>query len=180
MLLFCLCKDQDIVQVHYDDPFGYDGSEDLVHHGLEGGRTVGHSEEHHKRFEEAMVGTEGRLPFISRLDAYIIEAPADVEFCEVPGSVELGDEFKDKGERVSVLDSHSIQCAIILDQLEQTILLFNKEHRSCNGGFGRSDPSSTEVLLQEGIQLGLLQQGQGIDLCKRTLYACLDHTVGFA
>jgi len=130
---------------------------------LEGSRAIGHSEEHHERFEEATVGTEDRLPFVSGLDVYIIEALADVKFREVPGSTELGDEFGDKGERVSVLDGHGIQCAIILDQPGQTILLFNEEHRSCDGGFGRLDPSSTEVLLQKGVQFSLLQQGQGID-----------------
>jgi len=50
---------------------------------LEGGGTVGHSEKHHKRFKEAAVGAEGRFPFVSRLDAYVIETPADVKFCEV-------------------------------------------------------------------------------------------------
>jgi len=130
---------------------------------LEGSRAIGHSEEHYEQFEEAAVSTEGRLPFVSGLDAYIIEAPADIEFHEVPGSVELGDEFGDERERVSVLNSHDIQCTIILDQPERTILLFNEEHRSCDRGFGRSDPSSTEVLLQKGVQFSLLQRGQGID-----------------
>ena len=59
MFLFCLRKDQNVVQVHYYDPFGYEGPEDVVHHSLEGGGTVGHSKEHHKRFEEAVVGVEG-------------------------------------------------------------------------------------------------------------------------
>jgi len=58
---------------------------------------------------------ESRLPFISGLDAYIIEAPTDVEFCEVLGSVELRDEFGDERERVSVFDSYGIQRAIVLD-----------------------------------------------------------------
>jgi len=138
--------------------------EDLVHHGLEGSRAVGYSEEHHERFKEAAVGIEGRLLFISRLDVYIIEVLADVEFREVPGFAELGDEFGDKGERISVLDSHSVQCTIVLDLPERTIFLFNEEHRSCDRGFGRSDLSSMEVLLQEGVQLSLLQRGQGIDL----------------
>jgi len=66
---------------------------------LEGSRAVGHSEEHHEEFEEASVGTKGRLPLISGLDAYIIETPVDIQFCEVPGSAELGDEFGDEGER---------------------------------------------------------------------------------
>ena len=108
MFLFYLHKDQNVVQVHYYNPFGYEGSEDVIYHSLEGSRTVGHSEEHHKRFKEAMVGMEGCFPFISGLDAYIIETPADVQFCEVPGSAELGDELGDEGEGVPVLDSYSV------------------------------------------------------------------------
>ena len=108
MLLFCLCKDQNVVQVHYDNPFHYDGSEDVVHHSLEGGRAVGHPEKHYEGFEEATVGAEGCFPFISRLDAYIIETPADIQFCEVSGSAELRDEFGDEGEWISVLDSYGV------------------------------------------------------------------------
>jgi len=58
---------------------------------LEGGGTIGHSEEHHEGFEEAAVGMEGCLPFVSRLDTYVIETPSDVKLCEVLGSTELGD-----------------------------------------------------------------------------------------
>jgi len=82
---------------------------------LEGGRTVGHSKEYHKRFEEAMVSVEDYFLFISGLDAYIIETPPDVKFGEVPGSAELKDEFGNEGERVSVHDGYSIQYTIVLD-----------------------------------------------------------------
>jgi len=115
MLLFYLHKDQDVVQVHYDNPFCYDSSEDIIHHSLEGSGAVGHSEKHYERFEEALVGVKGCLPLISRLDAYIIEAPADIQFCEISGAAELGDEFGDEGERVSVLDGYSIQSTVVLD-----------------------------------------------------------------
>ena len=151
MLLFCPHKDQDVVQVHYDNPFRYDGSENIIHHSLEGSRAVGHSEEHYKRFEETPVGVESCLPLIPRLDAYIIEAPTDVEFCEVLGSAELRDEFRDEGERVSIFDSYGVQRVIVLDQLEQTIFLLNEEHWGCDRGFGGSDSSGAEVFLQEGV-----------------------------
>jgi len=82
---------------------------------LEGSRAVGHSEEHHKKFKEATIGAEGRFLFISGLDAYIIKAPVDVEFCEVFSFTELRDEFRDEGERISVLDGHGVQHAIVLD-----------------------------------------------------------------
>jgi len=147
MFLFCLCKDQNVVQVHHYNPFGYESSEDVVHHSLEGGGTVGHSKEHHKRLEETAVSAEGRFLFISGLDMYVIETPLDIKFCEVPGSTELGDKFGDEREGVPVLDGYGVQRAIVLDQPERTIFLFNEEHRGCYGGFGRSDSSSTQVFL---------------------------------
>jgi len=85
---------------------------------LEDSGTIGHSEEHYKRFEEAVVGMEGCFLFIFRLDAHIIKTPADIEFCEVPGSVELRDKFRDEEKGVSVLDGYGVQHAIVLDQLE--------------------------------------------------------------
>ena len=151
VFLFCLCKDQNVIQVHYYNPFSYESSEDVIHHSLEGGGTVGHSEEHHKRFKVAAVGAEGRFSFISGLDAYVIETPVDVKFREVPGSVELGDKFGDEREEVPVLDSYNVQCAIVLDQLERTIFLLNKEHRDCYEGLGQPDASGMQVFLQEGV-----------------------------
>jgi len=115
MFLLRLHKDQDVVQVYYYNPFSYDGSEDVVHHSLESSGTIGHSKEHYEQFEQATVGMESRLPFISGLDAYIIEAPTDVEFCEVLSSMELRDEFGDERERVSVLDSYGVQRTVVLD-----------------------------------------------------------------
>jgi len=147
MFLFRLHKDQNVIQVHHYDPFGYESSEDVVHHSLEGGGTVGHSEEHHERLEETVVGVEGCLPFISGLDTYIIETPLNIKFCEVPSSAELGNKFGDERERVPVLDGYSIQRAIVLDQPEQTIFLFNAEHRGYYEGLGRSDSSGTQVFL---------------------------------
>jgi len=114
---------------------------------LEGGGAVGHSEEHYKGFEEAVIGAEGCLPFISGLDTYVIETLFDVKLCEVLGSAELRDEFGDEGERVPVLDGYGVQHAIVLDQPERTILLFNEEYWGCDGGLGGSDLSGTQVLL---------------------------------
>jgi len=147
MFLFYFCKDQNVIQVHHYDPFGYEGSEDVVYYSLEDDRTVGHSEEHHERFEEAVVDVEGRFPFISGLDMYIIETPSDIKFCEVPGSAELGDEFGDERKGVPIFDSYGVQHAIVLDQPERTIFLFNEEHRGCYGGFRRSNSSGTQIFL---------------------------------
>ena len=37
VLLFHLCKDQNVIQVHHYDPLGYESSENVIHHSLEGG-----------------------------------------------------------------------------------------------------------------------------------------------
>ena len=51
MLFLCLGEDQDVVQVDHHNTFRYEVLEDVVHHGLEGGRTVSHSKEHYQGFE---------------------------------------------------------------------------------------------------------------------------------
>jgi len=114
---------------------------------LEGGGTVGHSEEHYEGFKEAVIGMEGCLPFVSGLNLYVIETLLDVKLSEVFGSAELGDEFRDEGEGVSVLDGYGVQHTIVLDQPERTILLFNEEYWGCDGGLGGLDPSGMQVLL---------------------------------
>jgi len=82
---------------------------------LEGSGAVSHSKEHHEGFKEAAIGIEGCLPLISGLDVHIVEPPPDVKFCEVLGSSELGDEFRDEGKRIPIFDGHGIQRAIVLD-----------------------------------------------------------------
>jgi len=82
---------------------------------LKDSRAVGHSKKHYKGFEETTVGMKGCFPFISGLNAYIIETLVDIQFCEVLGSTELRDKFRDEGERIFVLDSYGIQYTIVLD-----------------------------------------------------------------
>ena len=144
---------------YFQDPLDYSfmflfhlhKDQNVIHYSLEGSGTVGHFEEHYKKFEEAAVSTEDHFPFISRLNVYIIEAPANIQFREVPSSTELGDEFGDERKGISVLDGYGIQYMIVLDQLEQAIFLLNEEHRGCYGGFGGLNSSSMQVFLQEGI-----------------------------
>ena len=59
---------------------------------------------------------------------------------------------------------------VVLNQTERTIFLLNEEHGGYDRGFRGSDSSGTKVLFQEGIQLHLLQQRQGVDL--RRLRLC--------
>ena len=118
---------------------------------MERGGTIGESEEHDKQFEQAAVGLKGCLPLVTFLYPNIVEPSSDVEFGEVLGAAEFGDEFWDKRQQVLVFYCHGIQCPVVLYQSESAILLFDKEDWRGHWGFGGSDASRIEVLLQEGI-----------------------------
>jgi len=62
---------------------------DVIHHGLEGGRAVGHAKKHYQGFEQASIGPEGCLPLVSRLDTDVVEIPTDIQLGKVSGSTEL-------------------------------------------------------------------------------------------
>ena len=91
-----LGEDEDVVKVDDHLPFGDKISEDGVHHRLEGGWAIAQAEQHHQGFEQSSVSPESSLVFISRLDADIVVAPADVEFGEIVRAMELGDKLGDK------------------------------------------------------------------------------------
>jgi len=84
-----LCEDEDVVQIDHDYAFQDEVLEDVVHHRLEGGGTVREDEEHDKGFVQAAVGPEGGLPLISLLYPDVVEAPPDVQFREVLGSISV-------------------------------------------------------------------------------------------
>jgi len=115
MLFFCLCKNQNVVQKYTTTvPFAMMVLKMLfiiiwkivgllvipknITRGLKKPQLV-----------------QKATPFISGLDTYIIETPADIQFCEVPGFVELENEFGDEGERISVFDGYGIQSTVVLD-----------------------------------------------------------------
>ena len=78
VLFLRLGEDQDVVQIDHHDILCYEVPEDVIHHGLEGGRTVGHSKKHYQGFKQTSIGPEGCLPLIPRLNADVVETPADI------------------------------------------------------------------------------------------------------
>ena len=102
----------------HHDTFRYEVPEDVVHHGLEGGRTVSHFKEYYQGFEQASIGLKGHLLLVSGLNANVVETSIDIQLGEVSGPAKLGHEFRDQWERVLVLDRHKVECLIVLNQPE--------------------------------------------------------------
>ena len=75
-------SDRDI-EVDAYQAFHDEVSENVIHHGLEGCRAIGETEEHHQGLEQSSVGSEGSLPLITLLDPDIIVPPPNIQLGEV-------------------------------------------------------------------------------------------------
>ena len=82
-------KNENVVQVDNYNTFCYKVLEDVVHHYLEYGWTVSHTKKYYQQLKQSMVGMEHGLPFISGLDMYIVETPANIKLGEILGSTKL-------------------------------------------------------------------------------------------
>ncbi|KAG5336756.1 hypothetical protein C0989_011889 [Termitomyces sp. Mn162] len=102
VLLQHFSVDEDVIKVYTHYALHNEVPEDVIHHGLKGGRAVGESKEHNKQLEQSPVGLEGSLPFVSFLDMHVVVAPLDVQFSEVSYTLEVVDELGDEGEGVAV------------------------------------------------------------------------------
>lgn len=127
VFFFRVGEDEDVVHVN-DDLSGLDHVlEDIVHHALEGCGGVAHSEEHDERFVEAAVGDERGFPLVSVLDSDIREAPADVDFGKVLGSLESVEEFGNEREGITVLDRHVVELSVVLHRAKSTVSLLDEK-----------------------------------------------------
>ena len=135
---------QDIVHIDHHISFVNEVLEDVVHHGLEGGRAVGEAEEHNQGFEEAPICSEGGLPLVSLFYSHIVVSPMCIQFRRVSG---LGvqnpvDNVQYKGQQVGVLHHHRIEFPIILDELQFPIFLLHKEDWGCHWRLGGADATA--------------------------------------
>jgi hypothetical protein len=65
--------------------------EDLIHHSLEGGWTIGETKVQHKWLKEAAICVEGCLPLVALSDTDIIVSPVHVELGKVAHTLEVMD-----------------------------------------------------------------------------------------
>ena len=65
----------------------YDGSENMVHHGLESCQQIRESEEHNCRFVEFISCLEGGFVLIAFLDAHFVVPSLNIKFCVNMGAL---------------------------------------------------------------------------------------------
>ena len=164
MLFARLGVDQNVIQIDNDHTFRNELPEQVVHHGLEGRRAVGQSEEHHQRFKESARSPKCGLPLVTLLDPDVVETPPDVELGEVASVPEFVHQVRDERKRVPILDRHVVELPIVLNQAERSVLLLDKEHWGGHGRLAGADPTSPEIFFQKLVQLFLLRRGQRVAL----------------
>ena len=74
--------DEDIIHINCNIAFIDEFVEKVVHHRLEGGRSVGEAKEHDHWFEEATIRLECCLPLIAIAHANVIISPTDIQLRE--------------------------------------------------------------------------------------------------
>src|SRR5258708_339375 len=105
--------DEDVIHVAYDFTMINELMKDVIHHRLEHHRGVAQSKEHDHWFEQASVSLECGLPLITLLDLHIVEPPVEVEYSEELSTMQAGQDIRDKGEGVGVLDHDLVQLPIV-------------------------------------------------------------------
>jgi hypothetical protein len=68
-----------------------DSLQDLIHHSLEGGWTIGETKVHHQQLKEASICVEGSLPLVAIPDTDIIVSPVHIELGEIVCTLEVMD-----------------------------------------------------------------------------------------
>jgi hypothetical protein len=159
-------KDENVVEIHRDDPFHDEIVEYLIHHGLEGGRTIGEAKVHDQWFKEATIGAKCGLPLITLLNSDIIVPPTDVELGKVLRAFESVNEVIDEREWVSILPCDHVKCPIVLVKVKFTILLLDEQDQGTQRGFGWPNAAGGQGLLQERVQLHLFGQHHWVDFPK--------------
>ena len=106
--------DTDVVHVNFQPFFRYHIGKDVVHKGLECRWCVAKPEEHHCWFKESQGGDKGSFPLVFFTNADVVIAPPDVEFHEEGGILHVIDEFRDKRQRVRILDGMGIKISVVL------------------------------------------------------------------
>src|SRR5258708_21886935 len=153
--------DEDVIHVAYDFAMVNELMKDVVHHHLEHCRGVAQLEEHDSSFKQGLVILECGLSLIALLDLHVVEPPAEVEYGEELGTTEAGQDIRNEGEGVGVLDHDLIQLLRVLYEAKRTILLLDEEHRGSHRGLGWMDGAIRKVLAEEVVKLLLFCTGQG-------------------
>jgi hypothetical protein len=107
VLLPILAIYQDIIKENKDKP-AQEGTEHIVHEGLECCRCVAKPERHHQELVQAVVGTKCRFVHVFRPHAHLVVPGTQVQLGEEPGTMKLVQQLVDHRDREGALDGDRV------------------------------------------------------------------------
>jgi hypothetical protein len=111
------CEDQDVIKIYGDNSLCDKILENLIHHYLEGGQTIGEITVHHEWLKEALVCMEHCLPLIALTDTDIVVSPAHMKLCEIVYALEAMDQVVNQWQWVMILPCDSIKGTVVLHKV---------------------------------------------------------------
>jgi hypothetical protein len=124
---------------------------------LESSWAIGETKVHNQRFKETMIRLKHCLPLVALSNADIVVSPSHIKLGEVLHALESMDEIVNEWKGVSIF-SCDVECSIVLNKMELTILLLDEEDWGTYRGFRLSDAIGSEGFLQESIHICLFGQ----------------------
>ena len=87
---------------------------DMIHECLKSQRSVTKAKEHHGGFKQAERSDECRFPLVFLPNMNVVIIPSNIKLCEQSGVLHIVDQFRDEGERISIVNGMGIEISIIL------------------------------------------------------------------
>src|SRR3979490_673823 len=182
MFFQCRREDEDVIKVDRDDTLGDEVLKGFVHHRLEGRGAVCQSKVHHEWFEQTVIRSKRRFPFIAFFYPHVVIPPADVELGEVLRAFESVNEVVNEGKGIAILSGDQVERAIVLYKAKLSVLLLDEEDRSAYWRFRMPNASCRQGFFQKSVQFSLFFGRHGVDLSepgRRFALEC-DRMVPFA
>src|SRR5216684_3342066 len=128
--------------------------EDSIHHHLKGGWGVCESKEHDCWVEEPFGHKKGCLPLISRFDSYVVIPPSDIKLHKQCASTQVINSLGNEGGDITISFCPFINGVVVLDRLQFSILLFDKEEICGIRAPGFADCSPFQVFSHKFLCFG--------------------------
>ena len=156
--------DENVNQLDGDVALVNEFAEKVIHHGLEGCGGICEAKKHDHWLKEASIRLERSLSLVAIAHANVVVAPTDIQLCKEHRPAAMHSrksihKFSNERERGGIANSEGVQSAVVLDRLEVTVLLFDKEKGKCVGGFRLADVPFFKIFCNKLLQHDIFGQG---------------------
>ena len=124
----CFTVDEDIIK-KYQNEFPQIGSEDLIHQGLECGRSISETKGHDQKLIVAIMCVESYFRDIIRMDPNLVIPGTKIQLGEKMSTMELIQKLINNGNWKLIFDCDVIKCSKFDAEVPLSIFFLDKKNR---------------------------------------------------